>query len=77
MTRTNSSELRTLVTSPNWIGDAVMGQPLLSALKQQDPQRPIDVLAPTWVAPVWRAIAEVDTFIETPFKHGALQRRSA
>jgi len=65
--------LRTLVISPNWIGDAVMAQPLLRRLKALQPERPIDVLAPTWVAPVWRAMAEVDSVIESPFKHGALQ----
>jgi heptosyltransferase-2 len=31
------------------------------------------VLAPPSVAPVWRAMAEVDTVLETPFRHGALQ----
>ena len=64
---------RTLVISPNWIGDAVMAQPLLRLLKDRYPQRPIDVLAPAWVAPVWRAMREVDTVLETPFRHGALQ----
>jgi heptosyltransferase-2 len=66
---------RTLIISPNWIGDAVMAQPLLRLLKELDPQRPIDVLAPAWVAPVWRAMSEVDTVIEAPFRHGALQLR--
>lgn len=65
--------VRTLVISPNWIGDAVMAQPLLRALKDQQPQRRIDVLAPAWVAPVWRAAAEVSEVLETPFKHGKLQ----
>jgi heptosyltransferase II len=66
---------RTLIISPNWIGDAVMAQPLLRLLREQQPQRPIDVLAPAWVAPVWRAMREVDTVLETPFKHGKLQLR--
>jgi heptosyltransferase-2 len=66
---------RTLVISPNWIGDAVMAQPLLQLLSTQHPSRPIDVLAPPSVAPVWRAMAEVDTVLETPFRHGALQLR--
>ncbi|HTD03169.1 lipopolysaccharide heptosyltransferase II [Undibacterium sp.] len=66
---------RTLVIAPNWIGDAVMAQPLLRLLKQQHPERPIDVLAPAWVAPVLRAMQEVDTVLSTPFKHGALQLR--
>lgn len=67
------SQLRTLVISPNWIGDAVMAQPLLALLKARHPERPIDVLAPPAVAPVWRAVAEVDTVLETPFRHKALQ----
>ncbi len=66
---------RTLVISPNWIGDAVMAQPLLARLKAQHPERPIDVLAPPSVAPVWRAVAEVDTVLDTPFRHKALQLR--
>jgi heptosyltransferase-2 len=64
---------RTLVISPNWIGDAVMAQPLLQQLKLKHPGRAIDVLAPPAVAPVWRAMAAVDSVLETPFRHGALQ----
>ena len=69
------SGARTLVISPNWIGDAVMAQPLLQLLKRRHPDRPIDVLAPPSVAPVWRAMKEVDSVLETPFRHGALQLR--
>jgi heptosyltransferase-2 len=69
------SKKRTLVISPNWIGDAVMAQPLVQLLKQQDPSRPMDVLAPPSVAPVWRAMKEVDSVLVTPFRHGALQLR--
>ena len=67
--------LRTLIISPNWIGDAVMAQPLLALLRAAEPGRPIDVLAPPSVAPVWRQMAEVDTVMETPFRHRALQLR--
>ena len=66
---------RILVISPNWIGDAVMAQPLLQLLRRDFPALPIDVLAPSWVAPVWQAMAEVDQVIEAPFRHGALQLR--
>lgn len=66
---------RLLVISPNWIGDAVIAQPLLQLLKKRNPASPIDVLAPSWVAPVWRAMQEVDTVLEAPFVHGALQLR--
>jgi heptosyltransferase-2 len=64
---------RLLVIAPNWIGDAVMAQPLLQLLRQQQPDAIIDVLAPAWVAPVLRAMAEVNEIIQTPFQHGALQ----
>lgn len=67
--------LRTLVISPNWIGDAVMAQPLLRLLRAAHPGRPIDVLAPPSVSPVWRQMVEVDEVLETPFRHGALQLR--
>lgn len=67
------SELRTLIISPNWIGDAVMAQPLLQLLRAAHPERPIDVLAPPGVASVWQQVAEVDEVLETPFRHGALQ----
>jgi heptosyltransferase-2 len=72
MTATSASP-RTLVISPNWIGDAVMAQPLLRLLRAAHPERPIDVLAPPAVSPVWRQMAEVDQVLETPFRHGALQ----
>lgn len=64
---------RILIVSPNWIGDAVMAQPLLQLLRAAQPGCMIDVLAPPSVAPVWRRMAEVAQVIETPFRHGALQ----
>lgn len=52
-----------------------MAQPLLQLLRSRYPAQPIDVLAPGWVAPVWRAMGEVDEVLESPFRHGALQLR--
>ncbi|MCG2583640.1 lipopolysaccharide heptosyltransferase II [Massilia sp. TS11] len=66
---------RLLIISPNWIGDAVMAQPLLARLRAADPDCLIDVLAPPAVAPVWRAVAEVAEVLTTPFRHGPLQLR--
>lgn len=66
---------RTLVISPNWIGDAVMAQPLLQLLKAEHPNRPIDILCPPSTAAVWRAMDEVDDVMENTFRHGALQLR--
>jgi heptosyltransferase-2 len=61
---------RILVVAPNWIGDALMAQPLLSRLQGE-----IDVLAPEWVAAVMRRMPEVSNVIATPFVHGPLQLR--
>jgi len=63
---------RLLVVAPNWIGDALMAQPLLARLREQHPGAPIDVVAPPWVAPVMRRMPEVDTVIEAPLRHGEL-----
>ena len=62
-----------LIIAPNWIGDAVMTQPLLAALKSQYPASTIDVLASTWVAPIYRACSEVNHVIEANFQHKQLQ----
>ena len=62
-----------LIIAPNWIGDAVMTQPLLARLKAQYPDSPIDVLASKWVAPIYRACSEVNEVIEAPFEHKQLQ----
>jgi len=36
---------RILIIAPNWIGDAVMSQPLLTELKTSFPNSQIDVVA--------------------------------
>ena len=64
---------RILVVAPNWIGDALMAQPLLARLHQKIPALEIDVLAPEWVAPVARRMPEVEEVIAVPFRHKALQ----
>jgi heptosyltransferase-2 len=62
---------RILVIAPNWIGDALMAQPLLARLKRSGAS--VDVLAPEWVAPVVRRMPEVEEVIATPLRHGPLQ----
>ena len=64
---------RLLVVAPNWIGDALLAQPLLARLHARHPDSRIDVLAPPWVAPVARRMPEVDEVIEADLRHGALQ----
>ena len=67
---------RILVVAPNWIGDALMAQPLLARLHEKIPGLELDVLAPEWVAAVARRMPEVSEVIAVPFRHGALQLRS-
>ena len=64
---------RILIIAPNWIGDAVMSQPLLATLKTIYPHCQIDVLASPWVAPIYRACAEVNQVIEAKLEHKQLQ----
>ena len=61
---------RTLVIAPQWIGDAVMSQPLMARLAARGDA--LSVAALPWVAPVYRAMPEVREVIELPFQHGRL-----
>jgi heptosyltransferase-2 len=64
---------RILVVAPNWIGDALMAQPLLARLHQRQAGLRLEVLAPEWIAPVVRRMPEVQEVIPSPFRHGALE----
>jgi heptosyltransferase-2 len=64
---------RILIIAPNWIGDAVMSQPLLANLQNMHSQCQIDVLASPWVAPIYRACTEVNQVIEAKLEHKQLQ----
>jgi len=63
---------RILVVAPNWIGDALMAQPLLARLREKLPAARIEALAPPWVVPLLAHMPEVDEAIAAPFAHGAL-----
>ncbi|MGE0874096.1 MAG: lipopolysaccharide heptosyltransferase II [Burkholderiales bacterium] len=65
-----------LVVAPNWIGDALLAQPLFARLREKLGAIRIDVLAPPWVAPVLRRMPEVDAVIEAPLRHGALELKA-
>ena len=59
-----------LVVAPSWIGDTIMGQPLLTRLKRAQPDARIDVLAPAWSGPLLQRMPEVSAVIDNPFAHG-------
>jgi heptosyltransferase II len=65
--------VKILIIAPNWIGDAVMTEPLISQLKKNNPDSQIDVLATPWVASIMKAIPAVNQIITADFQHGALQ----
>jgi len=50
-----------------------MAQPLLARLRAKHRDAPIDVIAPPWVAPVARRMAEVSAVLEADLRHGELQ----
>lgn len=62
---------RALVIAPQWIGDAVMTEPLLRRLHARGEVLTVGALP--WVAPVYRAMPQVVQVIEFPFAHGGLQ----
>src|SRR3954464_11610057 len=66
---------RILVVAPSWVGDALLSQPLLTLLKQREPEATIDVLAPDWALPIFRRMPEVAETIASPFAHGELAVR--
>ena len=59
-----------LLIAPQWIGDAVMTEPLLRVLAQRG--ETLSVAAMPWVAPIYRAMPHVDEVIELPFPRGGL-----
>ena len=61
---------RSLVVAPQWIGDAVMSEPLLARLAARGER--LSVAALPWVAPVYRAMPQIGEIIELPFAHGRL-----
>ncbi len=60
-----------LVIAPQWIGDAVMTEPLLRRLAARGERLTVGALP--WVAPVYRAMPQVEAVVEFPFQHGGLQ----
>jgi heptosyltransferase-2 len=60
-----------LVIAPQWIGDAVMSEPLMRRLAARGERLSVGALP--WVAPIYRAMRSVDEVIDLPFQHGGLQ----
>ncbi|MBS3963018.1 MAG: lipopolysaccharide heptosyltransferase II [Methylomonas sp.] len=61
-----------LIVGPSWVGDMVMAQSLFMALRQNQPNCTIDVLAPGWSLPLLARMPEVRQGIAMPLGHGRL-----
>lgn len=64
-----------LIVGPPWVGDMVMTQSLLVALKKNHPESPLDVLSPGWSLPVIRRMPQVRRALEMPLGHGEFRWR--
>lgn len=62
-----------LIIAPQWLGDAVMTEPLLRRLAARGER--LTVAALPWVAPVFEAMPQVAEIVPVPFAHGGLQWR--
>lgn len=63
---------KTLIIGPSWVGDMVMAQALLKAIKIRYPDTTIDVLAPEWSRPLTERMPQVQNSIAMALKHGEL-----
>jgi len=62
----------TLIVGPSWVGDMVMAQALFILLKEREPERQIDVLAPDWSLPIVARMPQVRRGIAAETGHGEL-----
>lgn len=70
MTGPSSAIHKILVVGPSWVGDMVMAQSLFRALKDDNPDVIIDVLAMDWTRPLLQRMPEVNEAVSMPITHG-------
>ena len=70
------SHQKILVVGPACVGDMVMAQTLFLAIKAQNPDAVIDVLAPEWSKPLLLRMKEVRNSIGMPLQHGELKLKT-
>jgi len=59
-----------LIVGPSWVGDMVMAQTVFKALKLQNANACIEVLAPDWSRPILERMPEVSAAHAMPIGHG-------
>jgi heptosyltransferase II len=64
---------RVLVIAPSWVGDAILSEPLIAALRAA---ATIDVVAPPWCGPVYARMRGIGRTLDAPAAHGELNLRA-
>jgi heptosyltransferase-2 len=67
---------RILIVAPSWVGDAILSEPLVAMLRDPFEDPIVDVLAPSWCAPVYARMRGIRRTIETPFGHGKVDLKA-
>jgi heptosyltransferase-2 len=67
---------RILIVAPSWVGDAILSEPLVAMLRDPYEDPIVDVLAPSWCAPVYARMRGIRRIIEAPFGHGKLDLKA-
>lgn len=62
-----------LIISPAWIGDIIIAQALFKYLKQQDPKKTLDIIAPHWSHGLLSAMPEINKIMDMPLGHSQFQ----
>jgi heptosyltransferase II len=74
--RGHAGDDRILLIAPSWVGDAILSEPLIAALRRQGVTNAIDVVAPPWCGPVYARMRGVGRIIDAPAAHGELALRA-
>jgi heptosyltransferase II len=61
---------RVLLIAPSWVGDAILSEPLVAALRSAGVAHPIDVVAPPWCGPVYARMRGIGRILDAPATHG-------
>ena len=58
--------MRTVIRSPNWIGDGIMSLPAIRALKDHFPDDPLTVVSRNHLADIYQNVPEIEGIIRIP-----------
>ena len=61
-----------LVVAPSWVGDAILSEPLIGRLATVGGHAAVDVLAPSWCAPVYARMRGIRRIFDSMLPHGEL-----